>query len=534
MIEHTFRKQKFKEFMLPEGKTVASFARSLRAIDGIRRAPSEKFDCTFYDSFDGRAYADNILLAWIDRGDSGVLQAMSTKDTVLLWEQPMAKSPPGFGWTIDQPARAKWLKKCMGLRALLPMIRLSVKRQTFRWTDDEDKTRAWIYIESIRISNGRGPAPVSNRVVVRPVRGYLRSVQKLEYRMIREAGARIDKQGLYSRLMETYSARFARRTSKLKVPLDPDMDTRAAIVEVLSFLADVMEINEEGVMAAWDTEFLHDFRVSIRRTRALLGQLKKQFSAEEIQPFRDEFAWLGQATGPLRDIDVYLMEIPEFQKMLPSDFQDYLEPVSELLLSQQKVEHGKLKTVLRGKRYRNLMNRWREFLLLSLPKMGQPEAGLEGTIRVLKVAQKRIQSCYKRVLKEGWAIDGESPAEDLHELRKTCKKLRYMIECFQCLFPSDQIGSIIREMKQLQENLGEFQDLDVQIDGLIGFAEELDIGNKTTPHTLLAMGAVLGNLEHRKREVRTEFNGRFAQFSSGENRKRFNSLFKGSGQQVQP
>lgn len=517
------RKQKLREYSLPEGKTAASFIRSFRKLPGIRRAWAGDISCTLYDSFNGSAYADNVLLAWIKSGNGGEFQALSAKDTVLLWKQPMAKPPPGFGWVIDQPANAVWLERCMGLRALLPAIKLSLKRQTFRWTDDEDKTRAWVHVDSVETRSNDEWAPAGARVVVEPVRGYERSVQKLEDRIVGDTGARIDPRGMYARLMEQHSVEFARRSAKLNVPLRREMQPDAAIVEVLAFLAEVMEVNEEGVLAAWDTEFLHDFRVAIRRTRALLGQLKKEFSVADIQPFRDEFAWLGQTTGRLRDIDVYLMEIPEFQEMLPSGFRGYLTPVRDLLLQQQKVEHRKLKAVLRSKRYRTLMARWREYLQRPLKEQAP---GSEIGTSVTAVARKRIRTLYKRVLKEGWAIDDKSPAEDLHELRKTCKKLRYLIECFQSLFAANRIKQIILEMKRLQENLGEFQDLDVQIDGLMAFAEELDFNDKDTPHTLLAMGAVLGNLEHRKREVRTEFNGRFATFSSGQNQKRFNSLFK--------
>lgn len=149
MTNYKFRRRKLREYMLPEGKTAAAFVRSLRRIPGIRRVSSNKYDCTLYDSFDGRAYADGVILAWIDRKGSGVLQSMSAKDTVLLWEQPMSKPPPHFGWTLDQPARAQWLEKCMGLRSLLPTISLSMGRQSFRWTDDEDKTHAWVHVERI-------------------------------------------------------------------------------------------------------------------------------------------------------------------------------------------------------------------------------------------------------------------------------------------------------------------------------------------------------------------------------------------------
>ena len=119
MTNFKSRRRKLREYMLPEGKTAAAFVRSLRKIPGVLRVSSDKYHSTLYDSFDGRAYADGVLLAWIDQ-EGGVLQSMSSEDTVLLWQQPMEEPPPGFGWHLDRPDRAKWLENCMGLRALLP------------------------------------------------------------------------------------------------------------------------------------------------------------------------------------------------------------------------------------------------------------------------------------------------------------------------------------------------------------------------------------------------------------------------------
>ena len=45
-------------------------------------------------------------------------------------------------------------------------------------------------------------------------------------------------------------------------------------------LLDIMVANEPGMRADLDTEFLHDYRVSLRRTRSLLGQIKNVFPAD--------------------------------------------------------------------------------------------------------------------------------------------------------------------------------------------------------------------------------------------------------------
>jgi len=68
-----------------------------------------------------------------------------------------------------------------------------------------------------------------------------------------------------------------------------------------------------------------------------------------------------------------------------------------------------------------LLSDYREFLTSPvpaktlLPNVYQPDK---------LVADQRIWKIYRRAMKEGQAIAETSPDEDLHELRKTCEKLR--------------------------------------------------------------------------------------------------------------
>lgn len=68
-------------------------------------------------------------------------------------------------------------------------------------------------------------------------------------------------------------------------------------------LVGILEANEPGLRARLDTEFLHDFRVT-RRTRSLLGQIRRVFPAGEVEHFAAEFSRIGRLTGPPRDVDV--------------------------------------------------------------------------------------------------------------------------------------------------------------------------------------------------------------------------------------
>src|SRR6266550_6449803 len=57
-------------------------------------------------------------------------------------------------------------------------------------------------------------------------------------------------------------------SSKIDVKLTAEMPARCALEEVLLRLLDTLEANVPGTIKDIDTEFLHDLRVAVRRTRS--------------------------------------------------------------------------------------------------------------------------------------------------------------------------------------------------------------------------------------------------------------------------
>lgn len=302
--------------------------------------------------------------------------------------------------------------------------------------------------------------------------------------------------------------------------LDPQMAAGAAVRQILLRQLEALEAQEAETRRGEDPECLHDLRVAVRRTRSVLGQLKSVLPASARQHFRAEFAWLGAVTSSTRDLDVYLLQFPGFRDRLPAEQRDDLDPLHRFLLAHRAQEQARLVEALDSERYRRLKGEWRSFL--------EAEAGSdwpETSRRPLQwVADARLAKALGRVLRDGAAIGAQSPATELHELRKSGKKLRYLVEFFQPLYPLKPVGRLIASLKGLQDNLGEFQDLQVQSEALLGFSGRMLEEGEVSPRTLLAMGMLVEVLRSRQQLAREEFAERFAGFDNDENRRLLENL----------
>ncbi len=303
------------------------------------------------------------------------------------------------------------------------------------------------------------------------------------------------------------------------------MRADAALKQILHSLLDTIERNEPGVREDLDSEFLHDFRVAVRRTRSVLGQFKKVLPPEILMHFRPAFKWLGSVTGPTRDLDVYLIKFEKYQTWLPPSVQEDLIPLRHFLRLHQKQEHARLVEALDSPRYHALIEDWQGYLEAPVPEV--PHAPLAAR-PVLEVASERIWKAYKKVLNEGHAIldDPEAPAEKLHRLRITCKKLRYLLELLRSLYPPKAMKKLILALKQLQDNLGDFNDFEVQQHTLQQFALQMREEREVLTETFLAMGRLEARLEILQHETREAFTERFTKFAAPKNQRRFKELFK--------
>lgn len=479
---------------------------------------------TYFDSFDWRLYLGGGVLRKEVEGRERRLVWASLDDTPRETAR-FSGAMPRFAENFPPGLMRESLAPLLEMRALLPQVEVKCSQRLLRILDSEQKTVLRLVVEenACRTAGSGEYTALVGRVRCVPVRGYLKHQERMQQFLQQRLKLEPAVGSLQQEALAALGRKPADYSSKLKFKFDPQMPAGQAARQIHLHLLDTMTANLEGSKADLDSEFLHDLRVAVRRTRSALTQVKGVFPVADVEYFKAEMAWLGQITGPTRDMDVYLLDFDQYQSILRPQFRSDLDPLKTFLVAHQKSEHRALVRNLNSPKFDTLLENWRAFLKDSSAEAVADAPNAERPLKM--VADKRIYRIYKRVMEEGGAIHPETHPEALHELRKSCKKLRYLIEFFRSIYPPVESANLIKVIKTLLDNLGKFQDLEVQAYKLREFAHQMVEEGNVPADTLLAMGMLVDELLNQQQQVRAEFAERFAAFSAPSHRAVFKQLF---------
>ncbi|MCU7796304.1 MAG: CHAD domain-containing protein [Candidatus Thiodiazotropha sp. (ex Myrtea spinifera)] len=509
-------------YLLPEGLDLKSLKEQLAETHTLHEDGAVEASQTFYDSFDWRVWQaggelvceQNQInrLCWVDRKTSEYQACLDIQQA------------PDFHENLPQGELRDQLAKVLEMRVLLPQVKISQKLRTLRILDDEEKTVVRIVLQENRFSSldGKQSGELDGRVLLNPLKGYDKDFNRLRSQLdaLKLIAA---EQSLYEYALIGVGTKPGDYNSKLNYRLDPDARSDATAKKIMLSLLDTLETNIPGTKANLDSEFLHDLRVATRRTRSAMSQIKGVFDPSELVTFKQGLGWIGQVTGPTRDLDVYLLQYDDYRASLPEAIQGDLDPFHSFLVEHHKQAQQTLVKKLNSPHFRKLIKTWRAWLNEPAPKKPTAPNALRP---IASLADQRIRKLHNKVLKDGRSIKAESPAERLHDLRKDCKKLRYLMEFFQSLYPKPEIRQLIKELKTMLDNLGEFQDLQVQAESLEAIGKQM-MEEGAPASALMAMGILVGQLLEMQVQAREDFAGLFTRFSSNENQQAFKRLFGG-------
>ncbi len=293
---------------------------------------------------------------------------------------------------------------------------------------------------------------------------------------------------------------------------------------VLRDLLASLEANWQGTIEHLDSEFLHQTRIAVRRTRSVLAEGRGVLPVDVRRDQREAFAWLGALTGPARDLDVYVEGWSQLTSPLPAAAARALDPVRDHLVAQRAAEHTTVSAAMRSERAAAVLTAWRAWLALSDDAVS---GGRRADHPLGEVAATRLREAQEQVITDGRAIGSDSPPEALHELRKDTKRLRYLLESFGPLGGRKRLRDILGHLKLLQDNLGEFQDTQVQADRLRSSAAETAGAGRLAPDADAAVERLAGILEARGAAARDDFARCFADYSARRTRRTVAALIDG-------
>ena len=504
-------------WLIPDGVTVEQVVQAVASGFTLAAAPEYAATVVYADSFDWRLYQRGYILhcharVWTlyhgdDSGEVTVQQGGPRLQGACMAQD----FPPGDLQAILTPL--------LGCRCLLPVATVRLAGRQIRLLNSDDKTVARLVIEEQQ-PTGKGPRYQLIRLFA--LRGYDDEAHRVQ-RLLEANGVTATVSPLLG--FEEGCRAAGRRpldySGKFNVALDHGMTARQAMVQIYSHLLATMEHNIPGMLSDWDSEFLHDFRVAIRRTRSGLSLVKQVLPEATINRFKRDFGVLGSLTGPTRDLDVYLLMREDYLARLPEPLRDGLQAFFADMALRRQVEQAKLVKALQSKKIQAILAAWKRYLQKTADRRPAPKAALA----IAELAGRIIMRRYKRVIKDGRALNAGTPAEAVHRLRIQGKKLRYAIEFFSSLFPEKEIQHVVRQLKGLQDILGSFNDLAVQQQVVQDSLASLAPQKPASLATAAALGALLQSLSTEQLALRTHFAETFAQFSGEENTAFFYTLF---------
>lgn len=212
-------------------------------------------------------------------------------------------------------------------------------------------------------------------------------------------------------------------------------------------------LNTEAMAGPNPVEAVHKARIATRRLRSALDMFSTLLKRKPLKELTSEIKWLASMLGRVRDLDVIIGKVRSAGNVQGPDI--------DLLVERLHQERGEafefLKDALETDRCRMFFfnfvkwlhdGKWRKSANYGKGSGAGIVAGLAGTrLKTLLAARKNLP---------------KMKLEELHDIRKEAKSLRYMLE-FQNDLPRDQAAerrhrAWLEAMEDVQHQLGKIQD----------------------------------------------------------------------------
>lgn len=411
--------------------------------------------------------------------------------------------------------RAK-LEGMLGLRGLAPVAEGTFRLRRVELRNKEGKIVCRLEWASVSAGK-RGGKELLHSCQVMPLLGYeTKAVRVVEHLTLR--GASTSGEGPLEVLLRHANLVPRKYTLRPAFGLERDTPARESVGRIVRTILEISSRNVPGILNDLDTEFLHDYRICLRKIRSMLSLVKDVYPAEETQRIRKILGDLARQTNRLRDLDVYLLAREEYLALLPPGLRPALEGMFEDFSAEREVEVRRVITKIRATFSRRLLREMEVYF----SEEASHEPSLAADLPVGPLVFSRIYKRFRRIRKIAVEIGLETPDDAVHQLRIECKKLRYLMEFFTELIPKEEGSEMQKSLRRLQNRLGEFNDASVQQQSLLNYWGQKSSGTEVA----LGVGGLVSILYHRQQQTRVLIVQALEGFCGGSTAAAFKRTFK--------
>ena len=501
-----------KRFFLENQQQFESIRKQLPTDLKIMHRSSGKLSSIFFDSFDWRLYQNNLTLY---RQLSTIYLFETASNQIKAQQKITEKKRPEFWWEFPKGNLRDLLEKLIDTRVLLEIATLQQSWKSYNILNSDGKIILKIKLNTYHDQSNH----IFSLIEMIPLKGYQEEYIAFA-KYLEDTGLNPEPKLPLQISLKKSGISPSHFSIKVQPFLDPKLPAGQACNIILQELFQVMQLNVDGIRKDTDTEFLHDFRVSIRRARALLGQVKGVYPQEEAKSFRKNLGKLQKQTNRLRDLDVYLLKKDKYQSMLPPDLQNGLKIFFRDIHKGRDEEQKRVKDYLESSSFETDSDKWEKFIA----HYNRNDSALSQQ-PILDTVKPLIFNQYNKIIQLKMKDKIDNPVIKLHRLRIECKRLRYLLEFFSSLFPENEINLTIQHLKKLQDVLGLYHDCIVQKRELSSYLANLEVTGKNHLNLIASLGGLITELSREQGKQHNKFNKIFLTFKKKQNVDLFNRLF---------
>ena len=437
----------------------------------------ERITDTYYDAGDWRFYRAGYALRVRKAGSEAeaTMKSLSPAEGNVRRRreitEPLGDDKPGSLARAPGPVGER-TRSLLGGQDAQPMFRVSTRRQKFALLLEEtaggsrngasaDRVRIGeVLLDSSEIPlNGGKESAKLRRVEVEAGAGTAPTpdlqgfVDEMQYALeLKPASLSKFETGLYATGLSPRSDTEAGPTQ-----LGPAVTLGQLAFAVLRRQFAEMRAHEPGTRLGEDPEELHDMRVATRRMRAAMKVFEGALPAR-ARWFREELRWVAGALGDVRDLDVQIGNLEGWESGTDGEGLESLGKILDVIKKRRTEARERMLEALDSTRYERLEASFGEMLRRGpgaereLARGNGPEDE-----PVTSAAPGLISARYRKWRKAAKRLNGASPPDDFHDLRKKGKRLRYALEFVSEVY-GKPVDALIKPLKAVQDDLGDHQD----------------------------------------------------------------------------